>query len=184
MGRSELIQTLTAYKTTYPEEQRFIPAFLELLHHPRAYYRDHLPGHITASAMIVDATAQNILLLHHRKLDRWLQPGGHADGDENVLQVARKEVFEETGLQTFIFQSDVFDVDIHAIPARPDFVEHYHYDIRFLFQVDRNAALHVNDESFAIRWFPIDEIASVTGGSDSILRMATKARELFAGNDK
>ncbi len=168
--------------TGYAEEEEFIPKFVELLAHPRAYYRDHLPGHITASAWIIDENAENVLLLHHRKLDRWLQPGGHADGDEDVVRVAKKEVMEETGLQMFIAHSGIFDIDIHGIPARPDFPQHYHYDIRFLLQVNGKSQLLINDESHAVKWFSMNEISSVTNGGDSIVRMATKTNGLFAGN--
>ena len=182
MHRELLINTLSNYVTDHREEHDYIPAFLELLKHPRAYYRDHLPGHITASALIVDGKAENILLLHHKKLNRWLQPGGHADGDENLLNVAKKEVKEETGLHTFVVSSAVFDIDIHTIPGRSDFPEHRHFDIRFLFQVDGIDELTINHESHAFKWVPLMNVSDFTGGGDSIFRMARKARRLFAGD--
>jgi 8-oxo-dGTP pyrophosphatase MutT (NUDIX family) len=179
LDRELLIKTLTSYVSDFREEHDYIPAFLELLKHPRAYYRDHLPGHITASALIVDEKAEHILLLHHKKLNRWLQPGGHADGDENIIDVAKKEVTEETGLQKFVVHSGVFDVDIHNIPGRPDFPEHRHFDIRFLFQTKGKAELMINEESNAFKWVPLATVSDVTVGGDSILRMAMKARRLF-----
>lgn len=182
MDRQHLIDALLNYSTGFPEEAAFIPKFLDLLAHPRAYYRDHLAGHITASAWIIDNNADNVLLLHHKKLDRWLQPGGHADGDEDVFRVARKEVTEETGLQRFTVHPGIFDIDIHAIPGRPDFPQHYHYDIRILLQVNRNSLVLANNESFAVKWFSMNDIKNVTAGSDSILRMAIKSNHLFTGN--
>ncbi|MDZ7646212.1 MAG: NUDIX hydrolase [Cytophagales bacterium] len=92
-----------------------------------------MPGHITGSAWIVDPSNTQALLVHHAKLNKWVQPGGHADGDENILQVALREAEEETGLKNFKVLSDPpFDVDIHLIPERADFPEHFHFDIRYL----------------------------------------------------
>src|SRR5687768_14738782 len=97
--RQSLIASLTDYQTLYSEESAFREQFLELLQHPRCFHRDHLPGHITGSAWIIDDTGKFVLLTHHAKLNRWLQPGGHADGDENVVRVALRETEEETGLK-------------------------------------------------------------------------------------
>lgn len=183
MNRQLLIDTLGRYATGYPEEQKFISLFLELLMHPCAYQRDHLPGHITASAWITDESAANVLLLHHKKLDRWLQPGGHADGEEDVVVVATKEVMEETGLKTFLHKHHgLFDIDIHLIPARNEFPEHYHYDIRFLLQADFTTELIVSDESHALKWFPMEEVPVATQGSTSMIRMAEKAKYLLAAD--
>ena len=93
-----LEQLLKSYRTPYTEEAAFIIRFSELLQHPGAYHRDHLPGHITGSAWVVNPASSKVLLHHHRNLDKWLQPGGHTDGDANVLSVAMRELEEETGL--------------------------------------------------------------------------------------
>lgn len=175
--RSELQDALRTYATLYPEEQSFVPRFLALLTHDRCFHRDHLPGHITASAWITDARGQWVLLTHHAKLKRWLQPGGHADGDENVAAVALREAREETGLKSLqIVRGGIFDVDIHAIPARNDFPEHLHYDVRFLFQASRIERPIITAESTDLAWQPVDQLAEITANNISMLRMAEKAR--------
>jgi 8-oxo-dGTP pyrophosphatase MutT (NUDIX family) len=158
----------------------FIPRFLDLLEHPRAYHRDHLPGHMTGSTWIVNLEKNRVLLTHHAKLNRWLQPGGHADGDEDIFQVALKEAEEETGLQNLIRGgSDIFDIDIHLIPERKGFPAHDHYDIRFLFFADAEETLLLSEESHALAWVPLTELVDATEGNDSILRMAAKTRTLL-----
>src|SRR5882672_8038315 len=133
--RESLIQELATYSTDFQGEEVHRNMFLELLDHPRSFHRDHLPGHITGSAWIVNEDFTKVLLVLHAKLGRWLQPGGHADGDENVLGVALREAEEETGVKQYeLLHPGIFDLDIHPIPARKDFQEHLHYDIRYLVQ--------------------------------------------------
>lgn len=172
--RQTLIQALTNYTTRFEEEKKFTADFLKLLEHERAFHRDHLPGHITGSAWIVDASLTSVLLTHHAKLDKWLQPGGHADGDENVLGVALREAEEETGLKNFkLLQPGIFDLDIHTIPARKDFPDHLHYDIRFIFEADPMEALVITDESHDLKWVPMNQLSAYTSNT-SILRMQQK----------
>src|SRR6185295_7041763 len=128
-----LIQQIEYYAAAYKHESEFALRFLELLKHPDAFQRTHLPGHITGSAFIVSEDHSQTLLVHHVKLNRWLQPGGHADGDRDVERVALREANEETGLQHFtLAKHEIFDIDIHPIPARKDFGAHDHYDVRYL----------------------------------------------------
>lgn len=172
--RKDLALSLEAYTSSYPEEQKFVARFLDLLKNPRAYHRDHLPGHLTGSAWIIDKSKQYALLVHHAKLQRWLQPGGHADGDENIIAVARKEAEEETGLKNLILLNPLFDIDIHPIPERKDFPKHDHYDIRCLFMADKNETIEVSEESHAVEWIPLTEVVKKSGGNDSIGRMVEK----------
>jgi 8-oxo-dGTP pyrophosphatase MutT (NUDIX family) len=170
---------LKDHRTQFEEERQFIPGFLELLTHPDAFQRSHLPGHITGSAWIIDSSRQFVLLTHHAKLNKWLQPGGHADGEENVLNVAWRETTEETGLKELsLIQDIIFDVDIHTIPSRKDFPEHLHYDIRFVFQARKDEPLHLTDESHALAWVNFDDLPRITQDNVSMLRMAEKVRSL------
>lgn len=179
VSRQELIATLQSYPLRYPEETQFVSRFLELLNHQDCFERTHLPGHITGSAWIVDRDKQHVLLVHHAKLNKWLQPGGHADGDENVLRVALREAEEETGIQEFIIlQENIFDIDIHTIPARQDFPEHLHYDIRFLFEADGALPVIVSEESHDVQWVALADLEKYSHES-SILRMRAK---LFGAN--
>jgi 8-oxo-dGTP pyrophosphatase MutT (NUDIX family) len=176
--RADLTHSLGAYHSTYSEERKFAAQFLELLKHPRAYHRDHLPGHMTGSAWIIDKSKQYALLVHHAKLNRWLQPGGHADGDENIVAVAQKEAEEETGLKNLTLLNALFDIDIHPIPERKDFPQHDHYDIRCLFIADKNDRILVSEESHSVEWFPLPEIATKAENNPSIIRMIKKVSNL------
>jgi 8-oxo-dGTP pyrophosphatase MutT (NUDIX family) len=178
--RETLLEALSNYHSAYEEEQRFQPAFLKLLQHPRSFHRDHLPGHITGSAFIIDNEGKHTLLTHHAKLNRWLQPGGHADGDEDIVGVATREAVEETGLKTLqLLQPHFFDIDIHTIPARKDFPLHEHYDIRFLFRASRTEKLLITEESHDLAWKPLYDLSAITGENRSMLRMAEKAMKLL-----
>ncbi len=136
--------------------------------------RDHPPGHITASAWIVDPDRTSALLVHHRKLERWLQPGGHIEDDPDTLAAARREVQEETGLDDLEAANGIFDLDIHAIPARGHDPEHLHYDVRFLFVAEPTRTLRLSAESHDLRWFTFAEIARL-GEDRSIERMIEKS---------
>lgn len=180
VDRTSLIEALQKYDSPYHEETAFRKQFVELLQHPRAFYRDHLPGHITGSAWIIDPSHEYALLTHHAKLHRWLQPGGHADGQEDVLAVAQREAWEETGLTSIkVLHHGIFDIDIHAIPARPDFPGHLHYDIRFLLVAKKDEPFTISEESKDLAWFGQPEIVQKTGSNQSILRMVEKVRNLF-----
>ena len=180
MNRASIINELKAYETAYAEEALFAAQFLELLQHKDAFERHHLPGHITGSSWILDQSKQFVLLVHHGTLNRWLQPGGHADGEENVLNVALREAEEETGVQNFqSLQDKIFDLDIHPIPARAGFSEHLHFDIRFLFQADKNEKVIVSDESHDVAWIAIDQLEELTNNNPSVMRMAKKSAYIF-----
>lgn len=172
--RADLIRFLSNYKSTYAEESGFISDFLDLLPAPTCYKRTHLPGHITGSAWITTPKRDYVLLVHHAKLNRWLQPGGHADGDENVLRVALREAEEETGLKNFKIVNELpFDVDIHLIPERKDFPAHHHYDVRFLMEAAREEQIVVSEESYDVKWIPLSELERYTT-EQSVLRMKAK----------
>ncbi|MEL6983946.1 MAG: NUDIX hydrolase [Actinomycetota bacterium] len=127
--------------------------------HPDALHRTCLEGHLTGSAVVVDTAGQRTLLLHHAKLGRWLQPGGHADGDGNLAHVAWREATEETGLAGLTVIRPAIDVDIHTIPARPGEPEHLHLDVRFAVVAPDDAVVDLNHESLGSRWVEADDPA-------------------------
>lgn len=179
--REELAQHIAAYRTDFKNEEIFISQFLDLLQSPRCFYRDHLPGHITASAWIVNDESDHVLLVHHAKLNKWLQPGGHADGDEHVLNVAEREVNEETGLVNLsLLTQGIFDLDIHPIPARKDFPDHLHYDVRFAFQASGKEKLKISDESSDLQWIQLTQVPELTQQNASILRMIEKVKSIVS----
>ena len=109
-------------------------AFLD--RHPDPFDRRILEGHLTASAVVVSAAGDRVLLLHHRKLGRWLQPGGHAEpGEGDAERIALREAWEETGIPGLVLHPSAprpLDVDVHPIPARGDEPAHRHLDLRYL----------------------------------------------------
>lgn len=178
-SRSGLIQQLQNYTSSFREEEVFILSFLKLLQAERCYYRDHFPGHITGSAWILNPSRSKVLMVHHAKLNKWLQPGGHADGDENLVQVALREAREETGLNTFtVIQNGIFDIDIHRIPQRQSMPEHDHYDVRFLLEANDDEPLIRSEESHDVAWIGIDDLHQITAGNASIIRMMNKTLSL------
>ncbi|CAG4991772.1 hypothetical protein DYBT9275_00828 [Dyadobacter sp. CECT 9275] len=167
---------LLAYTPTEGEEARMYDDTLDfIVNHESCFERTLAVGHVTASGWVVSPGRDKALLMHHRKLDRWFQPGGHCDGDADVMRVAEKEVREETGLLFFkLVRPAVFDLDVHQIPANPKDQAHYHYDIRFLFEADPDALLAVNGEAKSLEWIALDQIAGYNN-SESIMRMVRKS---------
>jgi len=179
MHRQFLRQLLDRHQPSDAHEKTMLADIICFIDaHEDCFERSQLKGHITGSAWITDSSFQQALLLHHRKLDRWLQPGGHSDGQSNTLDVATREAEEETGLSSITpYSNSIFDVDIHKIPARKSEPEHYHYDVRFLFIADPSEKITRNEESNAIKWFPLEEIQNISD-EESISRMIRKVQSL------
>lgn len=162
-----------------PEEARArVLAFCRA--NPDALHRSCLAGHLTGSAVVIDAAGERTLLLHHAKLGRWLQPGGHADGDGNLANVALREATEETGMSGLRVVRPAIDVDIHTIPARPGEPEHLHLDVRFAVIAPADAAVEVNHESLGARWVePQDpEVADAPDLARAVNRAVRVVRQL------
>lgn len=179
MIENERITGFSSYVTSFEDERPFISQFSELLKSSGCYFRDHLPGHITGSAWIINEEKTHVLLVHHAKLNKWLQPGGHADGEEDIIKVALREVVEETGLTNLVeLVPGIFDLDIHPIPAWKDFPEHFHYDIRYAFTAQRNDELLVSEESHDVKWIAIDDAPELCGNNASVMRMIAKTKAI------
>ena len=136
------------------------------------------PGHFTASAFVLSPHGDILLLIKHRKLGIWLQPGGHVDPEDSDLRAAaRREVAEETGLtelQDLSEKTPVLDVDVHLIPERPGGTEpsHRHFDVRFLFR-SRTESLQAGDDAADARWVPLGQVPGF-GTDESVLRALSK----------
>ena len=173
--RANLLAELRAYVPADPREAAMrarLVAFVAA--HADAFARTLVPGHVTASAWIVDPARTRALLAHHRKLGKWLQLGGHVDGDPDVRRAALREAREESGLASLRFVSGgIYDLDVHPIPARPGEPAHDHYDVRFALEADPAEPLVTSEESHALAWIPLGDLPAY-GADESVLRLARK----------
>ena len=150
-----------------PHRDRML-AFVDA--HPDALHRSCAEGHLTGSALVVDPRRERILLLFHAKVRRWLQPGGHADGDANLAAVALREAWEETGIERLRVHLVPIDLDVHRFRAAGE-PDHDHLDVRFLVVAPPDAVVATNHESEGARWVTVDEMAEVVADPGT-MRMA------------
>lgn len=168
-------QTLSAVLATFEPgddvERGHLASITRLLESSSAPFSRHsfVPGHITASAFVVDLAGTRLLLHHHRRLDRWLQMGGHVDEGEHVVDAALREAREESGLDELALTAPApFDLDVHAIPAAKGEPVHLHFDIRYIVRASRPDAIRIApDESNALRWFTFDEAIAAMASPES-----------------
>ena len=149
-----LLQSLQSYTPADEGQLRFKNQILEFMQaNPNCFERSNLGGHITGSCWLLNKAGDKALLMHHKKLDRWFQLGGHADGDSDIQRVALKEAQEESGIEGIrLVTGDIFDLDVHEIPDNGREPAHLHYDIRYLLQVTSDEDVIQNGESKELRW--------------------------------
>lgn len=167
--------TLQRYRDQWHAEDATVAQFKAFLAaHGDAFERSNRVGHFTGSSWLVSEDSARVLLMHHRKLDRWLQPGGHADGEADLADVALREAQEETGVRELRIGGDVFDLDRQVIPARGDEAEHWHFDVRYVVRAGADERFVVNAESRALVWQTAAEVADDESLDASLRRMARK----------
>ena len=173
----KLLESLLIYESRYPAEGTVVKQFIDLIETGQGCFdRHNLHGHFTGSAWVLNMDFTETLLVHHRKLGKWIQPGGHADGEPDLQRVAERELREESGLEeVFPLGETIFDIDVHHIPAPIGGEEHYHYDVRYLFRARDTDPLRVSDESHELRWVALDCLEEFTR-EESLLRMRWKSR--------
>lgn len=174
--KTEIELLISRYQLKFPTEMSELEPIIHFLQRTEPdvlYDRANFDGHITASSFVLDENKTSLLFLHHKKLNRWLQPGGHVDSsDENLLQAALRETIEETGLTienlTPILLPDtgaIFDIDSHYIPGnvRKNEPPHTHHDCRFLLACNKPVSFNLNaDEALDIKWILLSELAQDT----------------------
>jgi len=178
-GREQLIARLRAFASAATDggDRSLGEEFAEFAAaHADCLLRSCVPGHFTGSAWVLDAGRRRTLLTHHRKLDKWLQLGGHADGDADLAAVALREAQEESGLAGVkLVTPEIFDIDRHLIPARKDEPAHWHYDVRFVLEADPAEPLVVTSESKDLAWVELTAVERLNP-EESMLRMVRRTR--------
>lgn len=154
-------------------------------HHPNAFDRRIREGHLTGSAIVISAAGDRVVLLHHRKLGRWLQPGGHGNpGEDSGELIALREAREETGIEGLSLHLTAprpLDVDVHEIPSREDEPAHQHLDLRYLIVAPPQATLRLStQEAYRVRWFDWAELP-VLHLDRGLHRALAKARSYCPG---
>ena len=145
-----------------------------------AHLRECVPGHLTASSIVIHSDGKRGLFTLHKKLNRWLQLGGHCDGDANLAAAALREAVEESGIEDLVIDPRIVDLDIHLIPERPAKADrpaepaHLHLDTRFFVYAPKGAKYVVSDESHELAWFTAQEIAQ-READDSVMRLVQLA---------
>lgn len=174
-----LKQLLKTYIQKYPYEVNAIKMLNFFDNHDDCFEKDNLPGHFTGSAWVISPDKNKILMTHHKKLNMWLQLGGHADGQKDLKSVAIKEAKEESGFNNFsILSEEIFDLDIHKIEPMSENPEHLHYDVRFLLEADpKKQNIIISEESHDVKWIHLDDVLNYNS-EESISRMVEKTKKL------
>ncbi len=181
MQKTWIVQQLREYPILHPGDSELQQKFINFVEeHPNFYSRDLALGHLTGSAWILGPSLQEVLLIHHKKLDKWLQPGGHTEPkDVNMQATALREAQEETGItQLSLYEPKIFDLDIHWIPARKEQAGHWHYDVRYCLVAQDTKSYQANEETQGIAWCPGRQLRQYTE-EVSILRMWDKTQRFL-----
>lgn len=174
--QQKLSDLLAAYRPPDSAEQTTKNNMLAFANeHNNCFDRLNIHGHFTGSAWLISPDKQSALLTHHKKLNMWLQPGGHAEGETDIKAIALREAQEESGIQSIhLLEAGIFDIDAHLFPAKGDMPEHTHFDIRFLIQAEEHE-YNKSEESNELGWFTYLQLEAMSGELDpSVWRMAQK----------
>ena len=177
MHLDDIRTLLEGYRSAFDEEMLYRKYMLDFLRSNNDFWqRSNLAGHLTGSAWVLNPLKTKALLIHHRGLDKWFQPGGHADDtDASLLDTARREAQEECGLGLLALLSEgIFDLDIHVIPAKKDVPEHLHYDVRFAFVAESEALNGDWSEIKDLQWAALEELTTTGLVQQAVRRMALK----------
>lgn len=179
-----LIEQIQSYQNKFPVETA-PPACLAFAESQTDCFNRHCfrDGHFTASAWVVNPKGRMCLLTYHRKIGKWMQLGGHVEIGCNLLAEAQREVKEESGLDSSPLSLDIFDIDVHEIPATRDEPVHVHYDLRFLLCADERHPLQRTSESIELRWVYTEEVETFTQ-EESVLRMVRKHQDCHSDSSR
>ncbi len=172
---------LQTYARKYPSEANLTKDFLDFLDASEGnqFDRCNRARHFTASAWLLSPQADEVLLTHHKKLNAWLQLGGHCDGSADVLAAAIREAEEESGISGIeVLSKEILDIDKHLIPSRKDEPEHFHYDIRYLLKAPTRAFV-MSDESNNLKWFNLKDEFFSSPEAKSLRKLQEKSLRIL-----
>lgn len=176
---ADAVRELTRYQPLDDAQSQLRDLYLDYLAaHPDAMTRSCAPAHVTASAIVVDPAGERVVLVHHRKVGLWLQPGGHCEaGDATLAEAALREATEETDLAGLRLLDGILRLDRHGAPCAsswqgPGPMEH-HLDVMFAVLAPPDAAPRAGEESLAVRWFDVDALPEQT--DDAVRRLVATA---------
>ncbi|WP_375559166.1 NUDIX hydrolase [Bernardetia sp. OM2101] len=192
MNKQPILDLLQDYKTSFSEEIEFRKQMIDFLEQNDDFaLRSNLTGQLTGSAWVVNKEHTKVLLIHHKKLNKWLQIGGHIENsDQTIEETILREIKEESGLKNLkLLSSSIYDIDIHTIPQKREIAEHLHFDIRLIIEVDENEKLTPqNKEILAIKWCSKNEVQDLAESTISInqsmKRMVDKMKNYTVSHSK
>lgn len=172
--RDSAIVALAGWCPPDPGQDALRHAVLAFLHaRPDACRRSCVPGHVTASALVV--SGDEVLLTLHPRLGRWVQLGGHCeDGDAGIVAAALREATEESGIEGLELDTELAAVHVHPVTCSLG-VPTRHLDLQFIARAPAGAEIAISDESLDLRWFPADELpAGTDAGLAHLVGVATR----------
>lgn len=172
--RARMRAQFEAHARACPAQAELAGDYIDLLDDPLAFSRERLSGHFTGSSWLVSGDGARVLLTHHRKLQRWLQLGGHADGEADLAAVALREAREESGLDGLLLEGAIYDLDSHWIPERGEVPGHWHHDVRYVVRAAGGEDFVPSEESLELAWVPVLSIAEDPAADESLRRMARR----------
>ena len=166
MDIREQIKNYRPWNEQERQDQAVILAFLDK--NPDAFYRTNLLAHMTASAWVVNPQRTRTLLVYHRLFDSWSWTGGHADGEEDLLAVALREVREETGVQSlFPVTEDIYSLEVLTVDGHEKHGKyvpsHLHLNLTYLLEAEEDQPLRIcEEENTGVAWFSLDDALSAS----------------------
>jgi 8-oxo-dGTP pyrophosphatase MutT (NUDIX family) len=159
------VATLTSWAAPDPDQSALRHAVLAFLDaRPDGCQRSCVPGHITASTLVVDHTGSQVLLTLHPRLGRWVQLGGHCEpGDPDIVDAALREATEESGIDGLWIDPAPAAIHVHPVTCSLG-VPTRHLDLQFIGRAPAGAREVISAESLDLRWWPIDELPGQSPG--------------------
>lgn len=175
---ADVVSTVDAYRPESVAQQALREAFLGfLVARPDACLRSCEPGHITASALLLDADGEHTLLTLHPRVGAWVQLGGHCEADDaTIVGVALREATEESGIDGLRIEPAPLKLDVHPITCSLG-VPTRHFDVRFVAHAPAGARPVISDESLDLRWWPLDALPETAADvSESVAALRSRRR--------